>query len=598
KIHGANLPVAILGVMLLWFGWFGFNGGSTLAMNHQVPYIIANTLLAGAAGMVAALGLGYLIWRRADVVLLMNGSLAGLVAITANCHAVTPISAIIIGAIGSVVMLAVDHLLERLQIDDAVGAIPVHLGAGIWGTLAVALFGETDLLAMGVDRWAQFKIQLLGVFVCFLWSFGATYFMLKLIHRLSSLRVMSEDEHIGLNVSEHGASTELQDLFTAMDRQSKTRDLSLRVPVEPFTEVGQIAERYNLVMDALEREVVRTEAIVRTAREGIITISKEGLLITTLNPAAESMFGYSEAQVRSQSISLLLGLSKDEPDVSEPQQISQIIREIAASRTFREMIGRQADGSVFPLELMVSETRLVMESFYTVTFRDITERKRLEELEKKRVKLETEIAERKRAEEVLQESEMRFRSVTQSAHDAIISADSSGKIISWNKGAHNAFGYEEEEVLGKPLTVLMPERYRQAHQRGLERVTSKGESLVIGKTVELHGLRKDGTEFPLELSIATWEIGKETFYSGIIRDITQRKQAEEALAEQAIRDTLTNLYNRRYFNHRIQEEIARAKRNKQRLAILLCDLDHFKAINDLQGHQVGDEVLKVVAKAI
>ncbi len=133
--------------------------------------------------------------------------------------------------------------------------------------------------------------------------------------------------------------------------------------------------------------------------------------------------------------------------------------------------------------------------------------------------------------ETLRESEMRFRSVVQSAIDAIILADSDGNIISWNKGAQTIFGYEEEEVMGKPLTILMPERYRDAHLKGLERVRRTGKSNYIGKISELHGLRKDGSEFPLELSRATWKVGDKAFYGGIIRDITERKQAEEKLRE-------------------------------------------------------------------
>lgn len=139
------------------------------------------------------------------------------------------------------------------------------------------------------------------------------------------------------------------------------------------------------------------------------------------------------------------------------------------------------------------------------------------------------LTERKRAEEALRESEIRFRSVAQSALDAIISADSADNIISWNKGAHTIFGYAEEEALGKPLTILMPERYRNDHLIGLSRVNSTGETNIIGKPVELTGLRKDSSEFPLELSLATWKVGERRFYTGIVRDITERKQAEEKL---------------------------------------------------------------------
>lgn len=132
-----------------------------------------------------------------------------------------------------------------------------------------------------------------------------------------------------------------------------------------------------------------------------------------------------------------------------------------------------------------------------------------------------------RPEDYLLESERRFRSVVQTAKDAIILADASGNILAWNRAAQTIFGYREEEVLGQPLTMVMPERYRDAHRQGIARLQAGGEAHVIGTTVELHGLRKDGSEFPLELSIGTWQATEGTYYSGIIRDITERKRAEE-----------------------------------------------------------------------
>jgi PAS domain S-box-containing protein len=134
------------------------------------------------------------------------------------------------------------------------------------------------------------------------------------------------------------------------------------------------------------------------------------------------------------------------------------------------------------------------------------------------------ITERKEAEEALRESEMRFRAVTESASEAIVAANSRGQIVYWNKGAQNIFGYTAEEATDQSLAILMPERYRAAHQTALERVNATGVAHVIGKTVELHGQRKDGSEFPLELSLATWRVSDEAFYSGIMRDITERKR--------------------------------------------------------------------------
>lgn len=253
KIQGTNLPFAVLGALLLWLGWLGFNGGSTLALDDRVPGIILNTIIAGAAGMLTATIYSQWRYRRVEVEELINGSIAGLVAITACCHVVTTPLAAIIGITGAIVAQLVSQYLKYWQIDDAVDAVAVHGGAGIWGTLCVALFGREELVATGLNRLSQLGVQLLGIGVVCLWAFGVTWLLLELINSRFALRVSAEAEELGLNVSEHQAKTDTYELFQVMDLQAKTQDLSLRVPVESFTENGHIATRYNQLMDALEK---------------------------------------------------------------------------------------------------------------------------------------------------------------------------------------------------------------------------------------------------------------------------------------------------------------------------------------------------------
>ena len=143
-----------------------------------------------------------------------------------------------------------------------------------------------------------------------------------------------------------------------------------------------------------------------------------------------------------------------------------------------------------------------------------------------------------RAEQSLTESEHRFQSLVESATDAIVVANGCGVIVSWNRAATRLFGYVTEEIIGQPLTVLMPARYRQKHEQGLARIEATGKTRVIGSVVELHGLRKNGEEFPIELSLATWKTGTGSYYSGIIRDISERKKAAQALEQLEHQHTL------------------------------------------------------------
>ena len=207
----------------------------------------------------------------------------------------------------------------------------------------------------------------------------------------------------------------------------------------------------------------------------------------------------------------------------------------------------------------------------------------------------SDITERVQAEEALRESETRYRAVAHSANDAIISADSAGNIAGWNPSAERMFGYTEIEVSNQPLTMLMPSPYRERHLTGMARVQSGGEKHIIGKTVELEGRRKDGTEFPLEISLSEWQVAAGRFYTAIIRDITARKQVDEALRYLGRHDALTGLYNSGFF----VEEMARLERGRQfPVSIVMADVDHLKETNDQQGHVAGDALLKRVAQAL
>ncbi|WP_170480656.1 ammonium transporter [Ruegeria arenilitoris] len=207
-ITPSNMPTATLGALLLFIGWLGFNGGSTLALDETVPSILINTVVGGCVGAISAGGLRYAVNQRLDVDQFINGALGGLVAVTANCFAVSTGSAALIGLVGGMIVVFFSQILETLKIDDAVGAIPVHLGAGIWGTLATGLYGDLETLGTGLSRLEQIGVQGLGVLVYGIWTFGVALLVFSAGNAVFRFRVTEEEEIAGLNISEHGMQHE------------------------------------------------------------------------------------------------------------------------------------------------------------------------------------------------------------------------------------------------------------------------------------------------------------------------------------------------------------------------------------------------------
>ncbi|MEM8612358.1 MAG: ammonium transporter [Cyanobacteria bacterium P01_H01_bin.105] len=411
----SDLPLAFLGALLMWFGWFGFNGGSTLAFNDQVPRILVNTLLAGAAGLTAPLIWSLVVQKNhLPFKAVMNGSLAGLVSITASCHAVSLGSAVLIGGIGGLIMLGVDVLLVKLRIDDAVGVIPVHLGPGIWGTLAVALFGDLEQLGTGLNRWDQFSVQVSGALACGLWSFTVALLALLLFNYFVALRVSHKQEYVGLNVSEHGARNEFQDLFDTMQAHARTGNLQRRIPAaSALTEIGQISRWYNQVIDALERSTARTNAIITTAADGILTVNPETLTVRSTNPAVEKIFGYRWLKPIGQPLTTVIETDLAQSRGAAFQSLKQFLEQGCRTGEAYVAFGIHQGGRRLPIEVSITDSQLRAEKFWTIMVRDITERKAAEaalmssELEARRTakQLEKALNELKQAQARLLQSE-------------------------------------------------------------------------------------------------------------------------------------------------------------------------------------------------
>lgn len=216
EIHGHNQVFTTLGVLILWVGWFGFNAGSTLAVGDGFfGYVAMNTQLGAAAGAVAALFISWAFMGKADVPTMLNGALAGLVAITASCAFVDPWAAVVIGLVAGVLVFASMKFFEKLRIDDPIYALSVHGAAGIWGTLSTGFFATPELAeeVVGIGKAGlfygggleQLGVQAMGVAVSGAFAFVVSFIILAIMKAVIGLRVTEEQEIIGLDLSEHGS---------------------------------------------------------------------------------------------------------------------------------------------------------------------------------------------------------------------------------------------------------------------------------------------------------------------------------------------------------------------------------------------------------
>jgi diguanylate cyclase (GGDEF)-like protein/PAS domain S-box-containing protein len=328
--------------------------------------------------------------------------------------------------------------------------------------------------------------------------------------------------------------------------------------------------------EGLRESEERFRSVVQSAIDAVVLADTAGMIVGW-NSAAERIFGYTESEVSGRPLTVLMPERFHE---AHQAGLGRLARGGPPSvlGTVLELVGRRQDGTEFPLELSLSTWAMAGAACFSGIVRDITERKR--------------------AEEALRESEVRFRSVVESAIDAVVLADTAGMIVGWNAAAERAFGYTEPEVLGRPLTLLMPERFHEAHQAGLGRLARGGPPGVLGTVLELVGRRQDGTEFPLELSLSTWAMAGAACFSGIVRDITERKRAEEALAQDALHDSLTGLPNRSLLLDRLGAVLSRLARRPSVAAVLFIAIDNLKVVTDSLGHVAGDRLLVQVAERL
>jgi PAS domain S-box-containing protein len=253
----------------------------------------------------------------------------------------------------------------------------------------------------------------------------------------------------------------------------------------------------------------RIRSVVNHVVDGIISIDEHGT-VTTFNPAAERIFGYAAAEVIGQNVKLLM------PEPYQGEHDGYIANYLRTGQAKiigigREVVGRRKDGSTFPMELAISAFRLGERRHFTGIVRDITDRKR--------------------AEEELRQAEERMRSVVNHVIDGIIMIDERGRIESFNPAAEKLFGYTRAEVVGQNVKVLMPEPYHSEHDHYIQNYVTTGVAKIIGIGREVVGRRRDGSTFPMELAVSAFHIGPRRYFTGIVRDITERKRLEQELRQ-------------------------------------------------------------------
>jgi Amt family ammonium transporter len=361
-VEAHSLQMSVLGTFLLWIGWLGFNGGSALTFGENVGTIVQATLLGGAGGGTLGMVWSMATLRRPDVPSLINGLLGGLVGITAGCHLYTAEVAVVVGAIGGLCAIVATDALERLRIDDAVGAVPVHLAGGCWGTLAVALFGSPALGTV-----PSLGVQALGAASAGLFAWSAGRLACAVVARTSGLRVTPAEEFIGLNYAEHGAGSQVLDLLVQMEQHGRGEGWS-PVRADAHSDIGRVGLGYNQLMRRVaEREaslfeaaaaaqVALDEAVIsaRARTEFLDRMSHE--LRTPLNAVIgyselledgsvdEESRGYIQSITRSGHhllglVGSLLDVVKVESEAltlrPQPCDVHQVIRELAAGFSSR-----------------------------------------------------------------------------------------------------------------------------------------------------------------------------------------------------------------------------------------------------------------------
>lgn len=537
--HGHNLSIASIGVFLLAFGWIGFNGGSALQLDDRLPRIVTVTILAGIAGTVTSVFYTRMFRPKKELETILNGFVAGLVAITACCQAVSLFSAVLIGAVASLIAIGGVKLLETFEVDDPVSVIPVHGLAGVWGTLCVALFGELALLETGLGRWEQLQVQALGAVVCFGWAFVGGYLVLRCLNAVYHCRVDAETEAIGLNVAEHGDPSELHELLQVMARHSETGEFTVEFDLPSETDVGQIASAYNHVVTSLKQKQRQLGSAIEELYQARRDVQESKHQLESLMHALDQHTLYSITDKAGKIIEVNEGFCRisgytPEELIGQDHRILNsghhpksfwvnMWKTITRGETWRsEVCNRAKDGSLY----WVDSTN--------IPFLDADG-----EIQKF-VSLRFDITSRKHAEQAFEAAHNEMRMLLDGAtHVAVVACDCAGVITTFNTGAERLLGYTAEEMIGKQTPAVF---YREADiaERRKQLTEKYGEPIegfeVFVKNAKEEGfddnewtyVRKDGSTVDVRLVVTAKRdaLGNIVGYMGVSQDISARRRAE------------------------------------------------------------------------
>ncbi|MFQ5956838.1 MAG: ammonium transporter, partial [Candidatus Brocadiales bacterium] len=426
KMGSHNIPLATIGTLFLWFGWFGFNGGSTLRADASVSITIINTNIAAGAGGVVCLLFGWLRAKRFDAEAILLGILGALVAITAGSNRVEPWGALVIGAVaGCLVLLGYDLLDKILKVDDPVGAITVHGFGGVVGTIAVALLAPADtLMVANHSRLLQVGVQFLGITVAFAWAFGLGLLFFWVGNKIVRIRAQPEEEMKGLNLAEYEDVSAWLNL--AQIHRLQDLNILLEKRIEGRTQQLSKAKKY-------------TDSIIQSMRE-MLVVTDIDWNIRDVNPMAKTLLGYRTEELIGRPVSTLT--EKDE-EIFKDYKLNELLEAEGVIHDYRVNFitkDRKKIPIAFTGSIMRDDAGRPVGMVGIA--RDMRETFRL-------------IKELQKINEELGISNERFQTTMRSVRMPIATLGVGRKILTVNPAFEELTGWREDEISGSQYDVLL-----------------------------------------------------------------------------------------------------------------------------------------------